>query len=78
MVVIRKPGRELRAYLQLNKTWHHVYILSGFDQQNLLGEPVKMIEYKLTKTSTKSALAEKSKFHKTKPATRSQKRSDGA
>jgi hypothetical protein len=78
MPVVRKPGVELKAYIHWNNRWHHVYIVSSFDQMNLLGAPVRMLEFRLTKKSKETLTAEKFKFHKKKPAARSQKRSDGA
>lgn len=68
MVVIRKPGSELKAYIKWNGRWRHVYILSSFDQMTLLGKPVRMIEFKLTKRDKETQTSEKINFHKKKPA----------
>lgn len=67
MSEIRKPNGELRAYILWEGRWRHAYIISGYDQQTLLGKPVKMLEFKLTKTSKQTFAAEKIKFHKRKP-----------
>lgn len=76
---IRKPrgDQDLRAYINWNGRWCHVFIKSGFDQLTLLGAPVKMLEFKLTKNAKISYTAEKTKFYKQKPSPR-QKRSEGA
>lgn len=71
MVVVRKPGTELKAYIKWNGRWRHVYILSSFDQMTLLGGPVRMLEFRLNSRSKETYTSEKINFHKTKPATRS-------
>jgi hypothetical protein len=71
MVVIRKPGGELKAFIQWNGRWRNVYIISSFDQMSLLGEPVRMIEFKLTKRDKETHVSEKINFHKNKPAVQS-------
>ena len=68
MVTIRKPGGELKAFIRWNGTWRNVYILSSFDQLTLLGKPVRMIEFKLTKRDKFTHTSEKINFHKTKPS----------
>lgn len=78
MVVIRKPGGELRAYIHWNNRWRHVYILSSFDQMTILGDPVRMFEFKLTKRDKESHTSEKINFHKKKPATSSGKKGTAA
>jgi hypothetical protein len=65
---IRKPNGELRAYILWNGRWCHVYIISGYDQMQLVGDPVKMLEFKLSKKSKETLAAEKIKFHKRKPS----------
>ncbi len=67
---IRRPASELRAYILWNGRWCHVYIISGYDQMQLVGDPVAMLEFKLSKKSKETLSAEKIKFHKRKPATR--------
>lgn len=74
MVVIRKPGVEMRAYIKWNNTWRHVYIISSFDQMTILGDPVRMIEFKLTKRDKFTHTSEKINFHKRKPTTSSGKK----
>lgn len=68
MTDIRKPKAELRAYIYWGKVWRHVYIISGYDQQSLLGDPVKMLEFKLSLRTKITYSAEKSLFHRTPPA----------
>lgn len=68
---IKKVHVEMRAYIHWNGRWRHVYILSSMDQTIILGTVVRMLEFKLTKDSKSSLIAEKSKFHKTKPSARS-------
>jgi len=77
-MTIRKPGVELKAYIQWQGRWRHVYIISSFDQMTIMGKPVRMLEFRITKKSRETHTSEKIHFHKTKPATRSQKRGDGA
>lgn len=60
---------ELRAYIQWEGKWRHVYILSSFDQMTLLGDPVRMLNFKLTKRSPAVHASEKMHFHKNKPRT---------
>lgn len=78
MTIRKVINGELRAYIQLDSVWRHVYILGSYDQQTILGETVRMLYFKLTKASKDILSAEKSKFQKKRPVTRSQKRSDGA
>lgn len=78
MSLRRIVNGELRAYIHWNGSWRHVHIMGSFDQTTLVGEPVRMLYFKLTAASKDTLTAEKIKFHKKKPATRSQKRSDGA
>lgn len=66
-MAIRKPGGELRAYIHWQNKWRHVYIIAGYDQMNLLGEPVKMIQFRLNKREKTTHESEKINFHKTKP-----------
>lgn len=60
-------GEPLRAYIQWGGQWRHVYIHGSYDQNTLVGEPVRMINFKLTKNSKDILQAEKMKFHKKKP-----------
>ena len=71
-------GEPLRAYINWEGRWRYVYVHGSYDQATLTGEPVRMLYFKLTKNSKELLAAEKTKFEKKKPATRSQKRSDGA
>lgn len=67
MALRRIVNGELRAYINWNGVWRHVYILSSQDSVNLMGETVRMINFKLTKNSKDILQAEKIKFHKKKP-----------
>jgi len=78
MTVRKIVNGELRGYIQHSGRWCHVYIIGSYDQSIIQGDIVRMVFFKLTKASKDILSAEKSKFHKKKPATRSQKRSDGA
>lgn len=60
-------GEPLRAYIHWNKQWRHVYIMGSYDQMVLDGKPVRMLYFKLTKSSKEILSAEKIKFHKKKP-----------
>lgn len=60
---------ELRAYIRLNQQWRHVYLISSYDQETLLGDRVRMINFKLRKGGAEILSAEKSKFHQKKPRT---------
>lgn len=73
---IRKPknGVDLRAYIHWEGTWRHVYILSGYDQMSLIGEPEKMLEFKLSLKTKISYSAPKRQFHQKKPSASSVKR----
>lgn len=68
MTEIRKPKSELRAYIHWNGMWRHVYIISGFDQQTLLGDAARMLEFKLSKNTKITYSAEKMKFHARRPS----------
>lgn len=67
-------GEPLRAYIHWGGRWRHVYIHGSYDQTTPVGEPVRMLYFKLTKASKELLSAEKTKFQQKKPATRSQKR----
>ena len=67
-------GEPLRAYIHWQGRWRHVYITSSADQTTLIGEPVRILNFKLTKASKELLSAEKTKFHKQKPAERSGKK----
>lgn len=71
-------GEPLRAYINWQGRWCYVYVHGSYDQQTLLGEPVRMLYFKLTKKSKDLLSAEKSKFHKKKPTVHNQKRGIGA
>jgi len=68
MTDIRKPKAELRAYIYWEGLWRHVYILSGYDQMSLIGEPEKMLEFKLSLKTKISYAAPKRNFQKRKPS----------
>lgn len=78
MTVRKIVNGELRAYIHWAGRWRHVYILSSIDQTTILGETVRIINFKLTKKSKDILQAEKIKFQQKKPASRTQKRSIGA
>lgn len=67
-------GEPLRAYIYWAGRWRHVYIHCSYDQQTSLGETVRMLYFKLTKNSRDLLAAEKTKFHKQKPAERGGKK----
>lgn len=67
---LQKPKGEFRRYIEWEGRWRHVYIVSTHYQQTLLGDPVKMVEFKLTKNSRTVHAAEREKFHEQKPRTR--------
>lgn len=71
-------GEPLRAYIHWQGRWRHVYIMGSLDQTTIIGEPVRMLYFKLTKNSKEVLAAEKTKFEMKKPAARPQKRSEGA
>lgn len=73
-MAVRKPSAELKAYIHWQNRWRHVYIISSFDQQTLLGEPVRMLQFKLTKASKETFTSEKINFHKKKPTRSSMKK----
>lgn len=64
-------GDPLRAYIFWEGRWCHAYIMGSFDQMVLDGETVRMLYFKLTKNTKQTYSAEKTKFHKKKPAVRS-------
>jgi len=72
----RITNGELRAYINIDGTWRHVYILGSYDQMTLVGEPARMLEFKLSKTSKQTLAAEKSKCHEKKPRTYKRKGSE--
>lgn len=78
MTIRKIVNGELRAYINHNGRWCHVYIMGSYDQTTLVGEPVRMLYFKLSKSSKDILFAEKSKFQQKRPTTRTQKRSDGA
>jgi hypothetical protein len=74
MTIRKVVNGELRGYIHWNGRWCHVYIMGSYDQTTLVGEPVRMLYFKLTKSSKDILSAEKAKFSQKKPASRSQKR----
>lgn len=70
----RIKGDPLRAYIHWEGRWRHVYIHGSYDQATLVGEPIRMLYFKLTKASKELLAAEKAKFHKEKPAVRGGKK----
>lgn len=68
---VQKPKREFRQYIEWEGRWRHVYIVSTYYQTTILGEDVKMVEFKLTKNSRTTHSAERSAFHDRKPNTKS-------
>lgn len=71
-------GEPLRAYIHWEGQWRHVYIHGSYDQTTPVGEPVRMLYFKLTKASKDLLSAEKTKFQKKKPTVHNQKRGIGA
>ena len=67
-------GEPLRAYIHWEGRWRHVYIHGSYDHTTLVGEPVRMLYFKLTKNSKDVLQAEKIKFHKEKPIVRGGKK----
>lgn len=61
---------ELRAYIRWQGRWRHVYITSSADQTTILGETVRILNFKLSKKSKDIFQAEKNKFSEKKPAVR--------
>jgi hypothetical protein len=78
MAVRRIVNGEMRAYIHWNGRWRHAYIMSSIDQLTITGEMARMLNFKTAKSSREQFQAEKSKFHQKKPASRTQKRSEGA
>jgi len=74
MPLRRIVNGELRGYIYWNGRWRHVYISGSYDQTTLIGEPVRMLYFKLTKASKELLAAEKTKFHKEKPTVRGGKK----
>lgn len=75
MAIRRTASGELRAYIKVGGTWRHVYILGGYDQTALVGDPVRMLEFKLSKSTRLSHIAPKSSFRLDKPSKPRQKQS---
>ncbi len=67
---VQIPKGEFRRYIQYEGRWRHVYIISIHHQLTLLGKDQKMVEYKLSKNTKISHMAEREKFFKYKPKTR--------
>lgn len=67
-------GDPLRGYINWNGRWYHVYIMGSVDQTTLVGDPVRMLYFKLTKNARQTFTAEKTKFYKKKPTVRSGKK----
>lgn len=70
MVNIQKPKGEFRRYILWKGTWRHVYIVSTYYQQTLIGEPTKMVEFRLSKNAKRTYSAARSRFHEEKPKKR--------
>lgn len=64
-----KSYKNARAFIFRDGMWRHVYIYRSYDQETLFGEPVKMLEYRLSKNTKISYSAEIGSFHKTRPKT---------
>ncbi len=77
MAIRKIVNGELRGYINWNGLWCHVYIMGSYDQTTLVGEPVRMLYFKLTKSSKDILSAEKSKFQKKRPATTKRKSQEG-
>lgn len=75
VISIQKPKGIFRRYIEWEGRWRHVYIVSTHYQTTLLGEPVKMVEFKLTKSSKVVYAAERDRFFEHKP--RKQKENSG-
>lgn len=78
MTIRRVVNGELRGFINWNGRWCNAYIMGSYDQMVLDGDAVRMLYFKLTKNSKDILSAEKSKFQKRRPATRSQKRGESA
>lgn len=64
---IQHPKGEFRRYIQWEGRWCHVYVLSTYYQTQLVGDPVKMVEFKLSKNAKEVHSAERSRFFESKP-----------
>lgn len=62
-----KSYTNARAFIFWGGVWRHVYIYKSYEQQTLLGDPVKMLEFRLSKNTKISYSAEIGSFHKTRP-----------
>lgn len=62
-----KSFTNARAYIYWGNVWRHVHVLRTYDQQTLLGDPVKMLEFRLSKNTKVSYSAEIGSFHKNRP-----------
>lgn len=71
-------GDPLRGYIHWEGRWRHVYIVGSVDQATIMGDTVRVLNFRLTKKSKDILQAEKSKFHKKKPTVQNQKRILGA
>lgn len=67
-VSIQRPNGIFRRYIKWNDRWRHVYVVSTHWQETIIGEPVKMVEFKLTKNSKTTHSAERGHFYKHKPS----------
>lgn len=62
-----KSFTNARAYIRWGNVWRHVYIYRSYEQTTLIGEPVKMLEFRLSKNTKISYSAELKQFRKTRP-----------
>ena len=67
---VQIPKGEFRRYIEWEGRWRHVYVVSTHFQQRLFDEPMKMVDFKLTKNSRTVHTAERDRFHTEKPKKR--------
>lgn len=75
MTEIQKPKGEFRRYIEWNGRWRYVYVVSAHFQTRMFEPLVKMVEFKLTKSSKVIYAAERERFFEHKP--RKQKENSG-
>lgn len=75
MAEIQKPKGIFRRYIEWNGRWRHVYVVSAHFQLRMFEPPVKMAEFKLSKSSKTIHAAERERFFEHKP--RKQKENSG-
>lgn len=59
---------ELRAYINWQGRWRHVYILGSMDQVTIFGSKTRMLRFKTSKLSKETHMAEKTLFHQNRPS----------